>query len=39
MASALEPIHGAAPQKSPQMCRPYFFRLPGGTSGSEEGLS
>lgn len=39
MASALEPIRGAAPQKSPQMCRPHFFLLPGGTSGSEEGLS
>ena len=39
MVSALEPIHGAAPQKSPQMCHPHFFLLPGGTGGSEEGLS
>lgn len=39
MASALEPIHGAAPQKSPQMCRPHFFLLPGGINDSEEGLS
>lgn len=36
MSGALEPIHGAAQQKSPHMQYPHVFLLSGETNGFEE---